>query len=115
MFESMIEGIVSDAAVEFNGFAYSLGSTLVDLDEPLADTKARLRRVGALGKPSIALWGTADTDVPYRNHETLLECVPQCVLHTFEDESHMFFQKEELVPRIASIIAEFVLAPAPAQ
>ena len=35
-------------------------------------------------KPSIALWGTADTDVPYRNHEMLMKHLPHCVLHTFE-------------------------------
>ena len=92
MFDSMMAGIVSDSSVEFNGYAYSLGSTLVNNGGAPEEDMARLARIGAMNKPSIALWGTADTDVPYRNHETLLRYVPHCVLRTFEDESHMFFQ-----------------------
>ena len=66
---------------------------------------ARLARVGRQQKPTIALWGTADTDVPFALHTTLLEHIPHCTLHMFEDESHMFFQKAELVPKIVAIIA----------
>ena len=81
---------------------------LVDNDEGPEANMARLARVGRQQKPTIALWGTADTDVPFALHTTLLEHIPHCTLHMFEDESHMFFQKAELVPKIAAIIAEFV-------
>ena len=113
--EAMMEGIIEDSRVEFPGFAYALGSTLchfqegMDSDDPMASAKS-LAAVGQLGKRSIALWGTADTDVPYANHETLLKYVPHCELFSFPNESHMFFMKEENRAPIAKIIADFVLS-----
>ena len=84
---------------------------LVDNDEGPEANMARLARVGRQQKPTIALWGTADTDVPYKNSENLLSYVPHCELHTFEGESHMFFMKPENRRPVADIIADFVLAP----
>jgi pimeloyl-ACP methyl ester carboxylesterase len=111
MFEPLMAGrILQDAAVEFAGFAYSLGSSLLDLmaaDVP-ADVAARLAAVGRLGKPSLALWGTADTDVPYAQHVGLLQLVPHCALRPFAGESHMFFQKEKLEPVVADAVVSFV-------
>lgn len=110
LFKSMVEGIVQDAEVEFSGFAYALGSSLVDFMYDDADSNAaRLEAVGRLRKPSIVLWSTADTDVPYSQHKGLLKYIPQCVLHTYEGECHMFFQKAGMAPVVAQVVAEFVL------
>jgi pimeloyl-ACP methyl ester carboxylesterase len=110
VFEALMAGILQDAAVEFAGFAYSLGSSLLELvaaDAP-ADRAARLAAVGRLGKPSLALWGTADTDVPFAQHQELLRRVPHCALRPFVGESHMFFQKAEMEPVVADAVAGFV-------
>merc|ERR1719210_1226593 len=98
--------LVKNAQVEFAGFAYALGSSLVDLiDEEETVAIARLKAVGDLRKPTMGLWGTADTDVPYPQHVNLLKHVPQCKLHSFEGEPHMFFTKDANKAPVADLIA----------
>lgn len=109
-FDAMMAGLVENAAVEFNGFAYSLGSSLVDFIGSADQNERRLRELGKLGKPSIAIWGTVDTDVPYRLHENLLRHVPHCVLHSFADKSHMFLMDKESAWIIRETVADFLLA-----
>jgi pimeloyl-ACP methyl ester carboxylesterase len=108
--DSMMAGILKDSEVEFAGFAYSLGSTLVDWDTKPKMARQRMAAVGALEKRSIALWGTADTDVPYKNSDNLLKYIPHCKLHSFDGESHMFFMKEKNQRPVADVIADFVLS-----
>lgn len=109
-FEARMAEIVKSSEVDFKGMAYSMGSSMVDFtDESEEVALKRLEAVGKLAKPSIAIWGTADTDVPYAQHETLSACVPHCKVHDFKDKTHMFLLESDALPELGNIISEFVL------
>jgi len=110
-FKALMAGVLDNSVVEFNGFAYSLGSSLLDFTDASEVNERRLRELGKLGKPSIAIWGTADTDVPYKNHKNLLRHVPHCVLHSFADRSHMFLMDKENTWILKETVADFLLGP----
>mmetsp|Transcript_17005 Transcript_17005/g.48589 ORF Transcript_17005/g.48589 Transcript_17005/m.48589 type:complete len:255 (-) Transcript_17005:90-854(-) len=112
-FEEFMAELVEDAAVEFDGFAYSVGSTLVDyLALGAVDLhERRLRELGSLEKPTMALWGTADTDEPYSRHENLMRYLPHCVLHSLANETHDSLLDEENAWIVRGAMADFLLAP----
>jgi pimeloyl-ACP methyl ester carboxylesterase len=71
---------------QYAGYLPALLSTMRHY--PLHDLSAAYRRVGALGIPTYAVWGTDDQTVPYAGAEKVITAIPQTRLYTIEGGGH---------------------------
>ena len=102
------DNIVSDSKIEFYGYAYAIGASFLALFHD-QDGQKRLKEIAKRNIPTICLWGTADTDVPFKGSKYLLECIPQAVLHTVEGASHSLLgENEAQTKKLGKIISDFV-------
>jgi pimeloyl-ACP methyl ester carboxylesterase len=80
----------------YKGYTDALLSTLRHY--PMADLAHRYRIVADAGIPVSAIWGTADTIVPYDGAALMAEDVPQLKLTTLEGANHnMTFGRADIV------------------
>ncbi|MCX2977128.1 alpha/beta fold hydrolase [Candidatus Marimicrobium litorale] len=75
-----------DAQAGYKGYSDALLSTLRHY--PMGDFGDRYRALGATNIPVTAIWGTADSIVPYTGAALMADAVPQMELITLENGNH---------------------------
>jgi len=73
--------------VQYKGFRNAILSTV--RNNMIGCYIETYRRVGALGKPTLLIWGRHDTTVPLRHSDDLRAAVPGIEFHIIEDSSHI--------------------------
>ncbi len=82
--------------MQIEGFKRSILSSV--RNGMLGDFSDTYRRLGALGKPALLLWGKNDATVPFVHSADLLKLVPQAEFHAVENASHIpHYERPEVV------------------
>ena len=80
----------------YRGYPEALNSTLHHF--PLTRAQAEYDQVGASGLPVLAIWGKADTTVPFTDWDEVKRRVPQAELAAFDNLGHeITYAKPKLV------------------
>ena len=80
----------------YQGFRRSILSTLRCM--PLDDHEAVYRRVGALDRPILLVWGEHDGTVPFEYHRAALQAMPQAEFHAVREAGHIpHYERPEVV------------------
>ena len=95
--------------MQIEGFKRALLSSI--RNGMLGDFSDSYRRLGALGKPTLLLWGKNDTTVPFAHSADLLKLLPQAEFHAVENAGHIphYERPEEVNP----ILLEFLMRREP--
>ncbi|MBU2647397.1 alpha/beta hydrolase [bacterium] len=80
----MIENF--EKQLKYRGYLPALLSTMRNY--PMSDLSADYEKVGRLGIPAVAIWGTSDSTVPFAGSEKVLKAIPQLVLYPIEGAEH---------------------------
>ncbi|PKQ03717.1 MAG: hypothetical protein CVT73_14935, partial [Alphaproteobacteria bacterium HGW-Alphaproteobacteria-12] len=82
--------------LDYRGYGDALLSTLRHY--PLTGADASFAKVGRSSHPVLAIWGEADTTVPYTHAAKLMELMPQAQLRSYPAMGHnITFEKPDLV------------------
>lgn len=82
--------------LDYRGYGDALLSTLRHY--PLTGADASFAKVGRSSHPVLAIWGEADTTVPYTDAAKLMELMPQAQLRSYPASGHnITFEKPGLV------------------
>ena len=73
--------------VQYKGFRNAILSTV--RNNTIGCCIETYRQVGALGKPTLLIWGRHDTTVPLSHSDDLRAAVPGIEFHIIEDSSHI--------------------------
>jgi pimeloyl-ACP methyl ester carboxylesterase len=73
--------------MQYRGFGRALRSTLVEGDGQVLDSV--FARVGALGKPTLLIWGMQDSTVSIKNADGVRKAIPQAQYHPIEHAGHL--------------------------
>ena len=73
--------------MQYRGFGRALRSTLIESDGQVLDSV--FARVGALGKPTLLIWGMQDSTVSITNAEGVRKAIPQAQYHPIERAGHL--------------------------
>lgn len=73
--------------LEYKGFRRAILSTV--RNNMLGSFMETYRKVGALNKPALLIWGRHDTTVPLRHSDDLRAAMPGVEFHIIEDASHI--------------------------
>jgi pimeloyl-ACP methyl ester carboxylesterase len=74
--------------MQYHGFGRALLSTLTE-DAAGAPLDSVYARVGALGKPTLLIWGKQDSTVSIKNAESVRKAIPQAQYHPIDRAGHL--------------------------
>jgi pimeloyl-ACP methyl ester carboxylesterase len=73
--------------MQYRGFGRALRSTLIESDGEVLDSV--FARVGALGTPTLLIWGVQDSTVSIKNADGVRKAIPQAQYHPIERAGHL--------------------------
>ena len=73
--------------MQYRGFGRALLSTLEESKGTMLDST--YARVGALGKPTLLVWGTEDSTVAITHAEGVRKAIPQAQYHPIDRAGHL--------------------------
>jgi len=74
--------------MRYHGFGRALLSTLTE-NAAGASLDSVYARVGALGKPTLLIWGKQDSTVSIKNAESVRKAIPQAQYHPIDSARHL--------------------------
>lgn len=73
--------------MQYRGFGRALRSTLIESDGQVLDSV--YAKVGALGTPTLLVWGVQDSTVSIKNADGVRKAIPQAQYHPVERAGHL--------------------------
>jgi pimeloyl-ACP methyl ester carboxylesterase len=97
--------------MQFKGFGRALLSTLRESDGQVLDSV--FARVGALGTPTLLIWGVEDSTVAITNAASVQKAIPQAQYHAIEKAGHLpHMERTDIVNPLLISFLRSVSAPA---